>query len=463
MNYERSKNGDISQIKSPGWTVCVLDNMSEEVKSQLVNVGFHPRHVDKAFVALKNHDFEQTLEWLLTNAPSDKDRFEFLLEDVMAMGFTKDDAKAALNASNMDMQRALAWLSDRDTALQKKLQVQRDLQIKAENELHNLKIQRRRSSEQKEFVSFEAPPPEPGRLFPPYVSFGGCIALQNVQTKKFLFSEHGKTTIYATVEEYELGDCKDAVFEIHDAVNPKNTAKVERAGVIPVALKGSDGNWISAEIDGRVNTNRSGAAGLFASWKIRVLKRASEGKNDENDEDDPSYNDGVVDLQHMDIVSLESALHNLLHIKQEDDEVVAEMKATPVPPKKAKWFVHILKSDPEIDMSMTMRSGRRKSIHSLWRALRSNYRLAALKMRNDEVKHHQDEVERHKKRLVANVEDQVEECIICWTNARNTVLLECGHIALCTDCTDAVKVNDAEHGCPVCRKKVTRIIQIRED
>lgn len=417
--------------------------MSEELKAQLINLGFHPKHVEYALSQFPGiEDANPVAEWLLMNPETDDEKKQFFLQDIMEKGFSQHDAEEALARIGgvYDLSLALSFLSDRDILLEKQLQKQRDKEMEVEYKREYI----RKNSSVEEEKKIEVT-----RFVYPFVRFGGKIALQNVATSKFLFSERGKTSIFATVTEEDEPDC---LFEVSNATDGKNnTGKVYRKGIIPIGLKASDGNWIAAEIDGRVNTNRSGPVGLFASWKMQVIAK--------EDVDDTSE-----ELKHLDIVTLESALHNLLHVREDvnNDEVVAVLKASAVPPKHAQWRVYIKRVDDGAVDSAEQSIQRRKSTSTLWKIVRSNYRLAALKMRNEEVKQFQDEVEKQRRRILSNSEVQVEECIICWSNPRNTVLLECGHICICIECTAAIQLDDADHGCPICRKKVSRIIHIKE-
>jgi len=45
-------------------------------------------------------------------------------------------------------------------------------------------------------------------------------------------------------------------------------------------------------------------------------------------------------------------------------------------------------------------------------------------------------------------------CIVCMDAVKNTVFLECGHLACCTTCSDKLKL------CPVCRNQITRVVPI---
>lgn len=40
-------------------------------------------------------------------------------------------------------------------------------------------------------------------------------------------------------------------------------------------------------------------------------------------------------------------------------------------------------------------------------------------------------------------------CIVCKTNPREIILLPCGHVCLCEDCSDSIKLF-----CPACRQKI---------
>lgn len=46
-------------------------------------------------------------------------------------------------------------------------------------------------------------------------------------------------------------------------------------------------------------------------------------------------------------------------------------------------------------------------------------------------------------------EDQL--CVVCRTNPREIILLPCGHVCLCEDCSD-----DITSDCPVCRAPISQ-------
>ncbi|CAH1800690.1 unnamed protein product [Owenia fusiformis] len=49
----------------------------------------------------------------------------------------------------------------------------------------------------------------------------------------------------------------------------------------------------------------------------------------------------------------------------------------------------------------------------------------------------------------------VQECVICLTNPREVIVLNCGHICLCADCAGVLP---SPRKCPICRADIARII-----
>jgi len=52
-----------------------------------------------------------------------------------------------------------------------------------------------------------------------------------------------------------------------------------------------------------------------------------------------------------------------------------------------------------------------------------------------------------------NDDDDKDMCVICWERKVNTLLLECGHRALCLECS-------AIQDCPICRQPIARVVKI---
>ncbi|CAI5703072.1 hypothetical protein KXD40_003948 [Peronospora effusa] len=51
------------------------------------------------------------------------------------------------------------------------------------------------------------------------------------------------------------------------------------------------------------------------------------------------------------------------------------------------------------------------------------------------------------------------ECIICLCEPRNTTILPCRHMCLCSDCAEAIRMNSST--CPICRTRVEALLHIR--
>jgi 1-acyl-sn-glycerol-3-phosphate acyltransferase len=54
--------------------------------------------------------------------------------------------------------------------------------------------------------------------------------------------------------------------------------------------------------------------------------------------------------------------------------------------------------------------------------------------------------------------DDDEACVVCLAAARDTVLVPCGHVVLCSDCCEDVKAGSNE--CPMCRNSIAESIQM---
>jgi E3 ubiquitin-protein ligase MGRN1 len=51
------------------------------------------------------------------------------------------------------------------------------------------------------------------------------------------------------------------------------------------------------------------------------------------------------------------------------------------------------------------------------------------------------------------------ECIICLCEPRNTTILPCRHMCLCSECAEALRKSSST--CPICRTHVEALLQIR--
>ena len=63
----------------------------------------------------------------------------------------------------------------------------------------------------------------------------------------------------------------------------------------------------------------------------------------------------------------------------------------------------------------------------------------------------------------ARVEDQDKECIICFTDKIDTIILPCRHMSICLECAQSLQNHKKEHSrkCPVCRTGLFKILLSR--
>lgn len=52
-------------------------------------------------------------------------------------------------------------------------------------------------------------------------------------------------------------------------------------------------------------------------------------------------------------------------------------------------------------------------------------------------------------------EDQ--ECLICLSEEKNTIIMPCGHLCVCTDCGKRLQA-DKKFSCPICRGPIVSLI-----
>lgn len=50
-----------------------------------------------------------------------------------------------------------------------------------------------------------------------------------------------------------------------------------------------------------------------------------------------------------------------------------------------------------------------------------------------------------------------QTCVVCLTNPREVITLDCGHICMCSDCA---QVLPEPHKCPVCRESIGRFLPV---
>jgi len=54
----------------------------------------------------------------------------------------------------------------------------------------------------------------------------------------------------------------------------------------------------------------------------------------------------------------------------------------------------------------------------------------------------------------ADEDDEKGQCVICFENPKDTVLLECAHRCVCSVCSSLIKE------CPICRQPIVRVVRL---
>lgn len=57
------------------------------------------------------------------------------------------------------------------------------------------------------------------------------------------------------------------------------------------------------------------------------------------------------------------------------------------------------------------------------------------------------------------VEDSGAECVICMSDMRDTLILPCRHLCLCSTCAESLRYQASS--CPICRSPFRALLQIR--
>ena len=55
--------------------------------------------------------------------------------------------------------------------------------------------------------------------------------------------------------------------------------------------------------------------------------------------------------------------------------------------------------------------------------------------------------------------EDLDTCKICYSEKSNTVFIECGHMVACDVCAKLIMETD-ERSCPICRKKILKVIRV---
>ena len=55
--------------------------------------------------------------------------------------------------------------------------------------------------------------------------------------------------------------------------------------------------------------------------------------------------------------------------------------------------------------------------------------------------------------------DSGSECVICMTNRKDTTVLPCRHMCMCSECADALR--HRTNKCPICRNPIESLLHIK--
>jgi len=59
---------------------------------------------------------------------------------------------------------------------------------------------------------------------------------------------------------------------------------------------------------------------------------------------------------------------------------------------------------------------------------------------------------------MSSANEQIEECVICLTEERDTIVIPCRHLCVCHTCADVLKYQSNK--CPICRAQTSTMVQI---
>lgn len=58
------------------------------------------------------------------------------------------------------------------------------------------------------------------------------------------------------------------------------------------------------------------------------------------------------------------------------------------------------------------------------------------------------------------VEDEEDECVICLTDPKDTVVVPCRHLCICKGCAERLRTESVQQKCPVCRGPIDQLLHI---
>lgn len=63
--------------------------------------------------------------------------------------------------------------------------------------------------------------------------------------------------------------------------------------------------------------------------------------------------------------------------------------------------------------------------------------------------------------VTINDNDSGKECVICMTDPKDTAILPCRHMCMCSECAKALRLQSDK--CPICRQPIEELIEIKVD
>ena len=226
-----------------------------------------------------------------------------------------------------------------------------------------------------------------------------------------------------------------------------------------------DTRFLAIEGDGSVNLTRTGPVELFMKWTIH--------RTDSRDLLSKFMKDSNLIYPNEDI-SLTSPLKFLLTHDPKTNSCVGLLSPDPF---ASNWKIRLMVDRPVesfFDLAINagaamvgslsqhlnpvLSLGSQKAGGELWEYLRNNFRIAAIRLIKKQIRHAIEKREHDRNLILAANENNADkkECTMCWEKEPDTVLLECGHICLCSNCAPNAK------DCPLCRKSIVRFIVIRK-
>eukprot|EP01083_Nonionella_stella_P016628 46441_1 len=398
-----------------------------ELVTTLARMGFHEAHCRLAVRQDEVNDADSALSWMLENPMSHEDLLDMNITLLEEMGFDRELARHNLEKCNGDKKKAICLMVE--SASNPELRRLEDRSIAEEKRPNTPEADERKIEE---FPSVHSSPclvAESSRG--DTIEYGSCVALKSHGgSGPFMIAKNNHRDLHANCSTIN----EESTFRILLADDPKFRGAVSSGDEI--VLESADECFVTAEADGAVNSNRRGPVGLFMKWNLTVLDSR------------PSHKPQSLHTRNGAHVAFKSRLGGYLHSAR-GGGAFAQVKNRNMP--AAQWKVVLVKK-PETEKATSSRSS-----HALWSLLARNFRLAAMRVKRAEAAGYAELVARRRREIAQRrARDEQRTCIVCWDERPNTVLIECGHICVCSECGPTLPQ------CPICRRPIERCVTIRK-